>query len=98
MSRFLLVVAALAALTLTNGCRLHDGCPPLASRCNGNVAELCDPDGDWIVIADCDAISPQPGARWACVAPTSSAAIDAGLDGATCLPVDARPRVAAVSR
>src|SRR5207244_5555546 len=96
MSRVLSVVSVLAALLLCSGCR-HDGCEPLASRCDGHVAELCDADRDWIVVADCDEVSRQTGATWVCVTPAPGQ-VDAGIDGATCLPIDTRPRVSMVSK
>ena len=93
MSRFLVLLGALAALTLHSGCQLHDGCTPLASRCDGNVAELCDPDGDWFVVADCDAVDPRRPVPWTCVAPSAMAERDAGLATATCVPVEPLPVV-----
>lgn len=95
MHRLALRLCALAALVLPGGCHLHDGCRPLASRCDGNVAQLCDPDGAWIVVADCEAVSRQTGEPWECVESVPLDG-DAGVDGATCLPIDPRPRVAEV--
>lgn len=94
MHRLVLGACALVALALQAGCRLHDGCHPFTSRCDGDVAQLCDPDADWIVVADCDAVSRQTGEPWECV---ESMDRDAGVDGTTCVPLDPRPRVAEVT-
>jgi hypothetical protein len=46
-------ILALIAL-FTYGC--HDGCEPEATRCNGDVVEICNADEDWEKEADCSEI------------------------------------------
>lgn len=90
MTRLSLVAFAIAATT--TGCRLHDGCTPLDTRCDGHVAQLCDTAADWIDVVDCDRVTAQTGELWTCV--ELQPPQDGGVAGATCVPADPRPRVA----
>ena len=89
MTRMTILAVALAAMSA--GCRLHDGCTPLSSRCDGRVAQLCDTATDWVDVVDCDAVSAQTGEPWSCVELDPK---QDGVSGATCVPDDPRPRVA----
>ena len=90
MTRLSLIAIAIAAIT--TGCRRHDGCTPLNTRCDGQVAQLCDTETDWIDVVDCDQVTARTGEPWTCV--DLDPKRDAGVDGATCVPADPRPRVA----
>jgi len=51
-----------------------DTCAPKSTRCRGQVAEICGPNGHWVVLMDCAGLS---GGDWTC-SPTDA--------GHTCLP------------
>lgn len=65
-----------------------DGCTPLATRCNANVAEICDDNERWGMYLDCNEVAAQSGGTWVCCAPAG----DAGAAGATCLPAGTCPQ------
>ena len=58
-----LIFSALAALCLGAHCRPIDGCIRGATRCTSNAAEICDADGSYHELADCDDVSERSGAR-----------------------------------
>ena len=98
MSRFLSMACALVALATTSGCRTHDGCKPLDSRCDAKVALLCNADSDWIVVADCDALSRLTDHAWLCAVVSLNDEGAPGATGATCVSATAaRPLVAGAS-
>lgn len=41
----------LAALFFLTSC--NDGCKPKDIRCEGNIQQICDNDGDWEDVIDC---------------------------------------------
>ncbi|ADO70322.1 hypothetical protein [Stigmatella aurantiaca] len=76
-----LLLAPLLATALLTRCRAPDGCAPVSTRCAGNVAEICNGDGNWQVLADCDAVSEHSNAAFTCAYVN-----DEGVAGHTCLP------------
>jgi hypothetical protein len=72
----------LAALAVAS-CRPTDGCTPAESRCTGQTAEVCDSNGRWQTLADCDRVSEQSGAAFVCGATSLP---EGGAPGYTCLP------------
>jgi hypothetical protein len=83
-----IVATAIAAYCLVD-CRSFDGCVPGETRCVGPIAEICDADGRYHELADCDRVSRQSGSAFTC------AAVDVTIGGSrimghTCVPaVDA---------
>jgi hypothetical protein len=41
-------------------------CSTLATRCDGEVAQICGSDGQWQRVADCDAVERTSGGEWSC--------------------------------
>lgn len=60
------IVLFLAALAISAHCRPPAVCTPGATRCVGNIAEICDADGGYQTLADCDAVSTQSDASFIC--------------------------------
>ena len=58
-----------------------DGCTPLAMRCNGPAAEICDEETRWGAFMNCDDVAAQSGGVWVCCAATG----DAGAPMTTCV-------------
>lgn len=56
-------VAALALLL--SGCPTPV-CPVQATRCAGDVVELCGSDGQWQVALDCAEVERTSGGEWSC--------------------------------
>ena len=56
-------------------------CPTLATRCQGNAVEICDSDGQWRDVLDCDEVAASSGGRWEC-----STTREDGEEVNTCLP------------
>lgn len=54
-------LSATLALVALMGC--DQECKPEESQCFGNSAELCDGDGEWYTVMDCDELGP----NWDCV-------------------------------
>ncbi len=83
-----LALTALAVVCLGAHCRPIDGCVRGATRCTGNTAEICDADGSYHEIADCDDVSERSGALFVCefVDETTE---DGHITGHTCVPSDA---------
>ncbi|ATB45962.1 hypothetical protein [Corallococcus macrosporus] len=76
-----LLLTSLLATALLTRCRAPDGCAPVSTRCAGNVAEICNGDGNWQVLADCDAVSEHSSAAFTCTYVNEE-----GVSGHTCLP------------
>ncbi|MCP3104515.1 hypothetical protein LZ198_37200 [Myxococcus sp. K15C18031901] len=76
-----LLLAPLLATALLTRCRAPDGCAPVATRCAGNVAEICNADGNWQVAADCDTVSEHSHAVFTCTFVSED-----GVTGHTCVP------------
>lgn len=60
-------------------------CPTLATRCDGQVAQVCDADGQWQEVADCSRLWETSGGEWTC-----EPAISDGVEVHACLPAGAR--------
>jgi len=90
-----LILLALIGLALTvlallaSGCQ-HDGCATGATRCRGQIAQVCNVDGDWVDVLDCAALTQQTYLQWVC-APEPTG--DAGLEN-TCVLEEPNPLVA----
>ena len=80
-------VSAIVGLLVATSCRPTDGCTPAESRCTGQSAEICDSNGRWQTLADCDVVSEQSGAAFVC-GYTPLVVGSAGAGGYTCLPKD----------
>ena len=78
-------VVAVAGFALPMCLPAADGCTPLATRCSGNAAEICDGDQRWGTSLDCNQVAQQSGGIWACCV----AEVEAG---ATCLPKNDCPQ------
>ncbi|MFP2956547.1 hypothetical protein ACLEPN_01630 [Myxococcus sp. 1LA] len=76
-----LLLTSLLATALLTRCRAPDGCGPVSTRCAGNVAEICNGDGNWQVLADCDAVSEHSNSAFTCTYVNEE-----GVAGHTCLP------------
>ncbi|CAM4540520.1 hypothetical protein [Myxococcus xanthus] len=76
-----LLLTSLLATALLVRCRAPDGCAPVSTRCAGNVAQICNGDGNWQVLADCDAVSEHSSTAFTC-----SYVNEEGVAGHTCLP------------
>jgi hypothetical protein len=79
---FLIVLAVLAV-----GCdpRRTQECPPTTTRCVDNRVELCDAEGRWLVVADCDQLSRMSDLGWVCSAVPFL--VDGGVvDDHSCVP------------
>lgn len=74
---------ALALLSLA-GCPTPV-CPTLATRCDAQVAQVCDADGQWQEVADCADVARTSGGEWTCEPTTSD-----GVAVHSCLPAEAR--------
>ncbi|MBN2256467.1 MAG: hypothetical protein JW704_01320 [Anaerolineaceae bacterium] len=57
MRRWIYGLAILVFVIVVIGC--HDDCKPEATRCNGNMAQVCNTSKDWETMTggDCDAVS-----------------------------------------
>jgi hypothetical protein len=80
-----LALTALAAACLGAHCRPIDGCVLGATRCTGNIAQICDADGSYHEIADCDDVSERSGAPFVC-ALVDETTEDGHITGHTCVP------------
>lgn len=65
MSKVIVLAAFLAAAV---GCRTpgRTRCPVGETRCDGEVAQICDPAGHWQVLVDCDRVSELNQAPFTC--------------------------------
>lgn len=81
--------ASLGVLVLLGGCFAHcrppDGCARTETRCVGNVAQICDANAYWTVLADCDRVSAQSGARFVCEF-VDEETDEGRITGHTCMP------------
>jgi len=76
-----LILASLLATAFLPRCLSPDGCMPLSTRCAGNLAQICNADGNWQTQADCDAVSEHSSMAFTC-APISVE----DISGHTCVP------------
>ena len=74
-----LIFSALAVLCLGAHCRPIDGCV------RGATAEICDADGSYHELADCDDVSERSGAPFVS-AYVDEATEDGHITGHTCVP------------
>lgn len=81
------LVGVLAALCLGAHCFPKDGCVPGATRCVRNAAEICDADGAYHMLADCDVVTEQSGAPFTC-AFVDETGTEEPVSGHTCMPAD----------
>ncbi|WP_223643794.1 hypothetical protein [Corallococcus sp. EGB] len=80
-----LALTTLAVVCLGAHCRPIDGCVLGATRCTGNAAEICDADGGYHELADCDNVSERSGAPFVC-AHVDETTEDGHITGHTCVP------------
>lgn len=80
---FILLLLVGAAVS----CRASDNCDPTATRCAGNVAEICDADRNWQPQLDCDQVSQQSSAPFTCQF-VSEQTEDGPVEGHTCMPAN----------
>ncbi len=82
-----ILASAVAAAALLAHCPAAERCSPGASRCSGNVAEICSANGFYHELADCDVVSRQSGGPFVCgyVEETTR---DGLVTGHTCVPAD----------
>jgi len=78
-------IASVFAACFFAHCRPSDDCVLGATRCSGNVAEICDADGSYHELADCDLVSEQSGAPFVC-AFVDETTEDGRVTGHTCVP------------
>lgn len=45
---------------------LSEPCEPNATACDGSAVMLCDPEGRWSFVMDCDALENEAGHRFKC--------------------------------
>lgn len=83
-----LLLTALAVACLGAHCRPIDSCVLGATRCAGNTAEICDADGSYHELADCDDVSERSGAPFVC-AYVDETTEDGHITGHTCVPATA---------
>lgn len=62
---FFLAVMFLAGVWVMLGCRTMR-CTPGESRCNGNIAEICDGNGLWVTNEDCSKVQAPYPTTWTC--------------------------------
>lgn len=67
-------------------CRPPDGCVPRATRCLANHSQICDADRYWRELSDCDRVSVQSGASFACQY-VDEETEEGRVTGHTCMPV-----------
>lgn len=85
MSKVKLLVAALIAVS---GCRTpgEPRCPVGETRCEGEVAQMCDPGGRWQRLLDCRRVSALNRAPFTCAPVVLEDGEVGRLPGHTCLP------------
>jgi hypothetical protein len=81
MRRLLFILCLASVSTLGSGCGPE--CEYLATRCNGPIVEVCDPNGFWARAMNCDDIQDADGRSWRCCA---SVNIYGSSLGHTCVP------------
>ena len=82
----LALLLPLIATVVVAGCRPPE-CQPNTTRCTNNHAELCDADGYYYELMDCDQVSRQSGAPFAC-SYVDEETEDGQVVGHTCIPAD----------
>jgi len=80
-----LVLSLLALVCLGAHCRPVDGCALGATRCSGNVAEICNADGSYHELVDCNVVSDHTGGPFVCTF-VSEITEDGRIAGHTCAP------------
>ena len=80
-----LIFSAVVVCCLGAHCRPIDGCALGATRCSGNVAQICDADGSYHELADCDLVTELSGAPFVC-AFVDEETEDGRVTGHTCVP------------
>lgn len=80
-------IASVFVACFFSNCRPAGDCTPGATRCSGNIAEICDADGSYHELADCDLVSKQSGAPFVC-AFIDETTEDGHLIGHTCVPAE----------
>ncbi|MBC7173703.1 MAG: hypothetical protein H5U40_14785 [Polyangiaceae bacterium] len=80
-----MLASALAAAALLAHCPAAERCSPGASRCSGNVAEVCSANGFYHELANCDLVSRQSGVPFVC-GHVEETTIDGHVAGHTCVP------------
>ena len=78
----------LSLLLVAAGCRQADNCVPQATRCAGNVAELCNANRNWQTQLNCTEVGKRSGAQFVC-AYVSEQTDDGLIQGHTCVSVGA---------
>lgn len=87
MGILILVLATAACRTLA----VRDECPMGETRCDGEVAQICDANGQWQTLLDCNRVSELNRAAFAC-APIVVEDDEVGrLPGHTCVPAGTPP-------
>lgn len=79
------VLSSFLFLACLANCRPSDGCEPASTRCHGNIAEICDADGSYYELADCDVVSERSGAPFVC-AFVDEETEEGRTTGHTCVP------------
>ena len=81
--------ACSGVLLLLGGCFAHcrppDGCTRTETRCVGNIAQICDANAYWTVLADCNLVSAQSAERFVCDF-VDEGTEDGRITGHTCMP------------
>ena len=80
-----LLLFAVAFLCMGAHCIPFVGCPLGETRCTGNVAQICDANGLYRKLADCDLVGKQSGAQFVC-AYVEETTRDGPVTGHTCVP------------
>ncbi len=81
----IVAIAPVALAAALAHCPRAAPCAPLETRCASNVAEICDADGDWHELVDCDLVSEQSEEGFVC-AYVDESTDDDRVTGHTCVP------------
>jgi hypothetical protein len=92
MSKLLFAVALACATSAA--CRSADECRPAgATRCHGDVAQVCESTGEWTHVLDCRELGRSFGESWACT--STPYVTERGVEEThTCVPASEIPLVA----
>lgn len=84
MSKVMLLAVALFA---ASGCRTagNPSCPVGETRCEGEVAQICDPAGRWQTLLDCDRVAELNQAPFMCGPVVVEDGEVGRLEGHTCV-------------
>lgn len=81
--------AMVGAVLFLGGCFAHcrppDGCARTETRCVGNIAQICDANGYWTILTDCNLVSRQSLQPFVC-AFVDEETEEGRVTGHTCLP------------